>query len=480
MINNLSLRDPDGFLIEYNGRLFRLVLKEKAQQLLEFLKTPPVQTAIEKGEIVPSLRLCEDENDDILIHLSTYIEGPGNKSDVTILEHERIPFISYPSEWPVEMLHCAAELTIKLAVIFLDGHMSIKDATPYNILFRGPDPVFVDILSFEKRNPLDPLWRPYGQFMRMFVLPLLADQRLGLPSHKMLSFRHDGLEPEDILQLIGPLKRFQPTYFNRVTLPAWFAKSGKATDPKSYKSAIANCSNKADFILRSHFKRLQRDLDVFAPMTKRSSHWSDYDKVNSYDLDDTAVKESFVRDALSAIQAKNVLDIGCNTGNYSKIAAQSGASVIAIDTDPVVVGRLWSTARENRLSVLPLVVDFSNPTPAMGWRNKEQLSFLERATGAFDSVLMLAVLHHLLVSAQIPLKEIIRLVAEITTNQLIIEYIPPDDPMFRRISRGRDHLFARYTVDYFEQVCGIHFDIIAKHSFSRNGRKLYSMRKKNA
>src|SRR5690349_129632 len=89
-----------------------------------------------------------------------------------ILEHERIPFPSYPYEWAAPMLHAAGRLTLDLAASLAKEGMGLKDATPYNILFRGPQPVFVDLLSIERRDPRDAIWLPYAQFVRMFLSPL--------------------------------------------------------------------------------------------------------------------------------------------------------------------------------------------------------------------------------------------------------------------------------------------------------------------
>src|SRR5205814_3890270 len=137
------------------------------------------------------------------------------------------------------------------------------------------------------------------------------------------------------------------------------------------------------------------------------------------------------------------------TGHFSAIAARAGASVVAIDYDPVVSGDVWRNARKERLDILPLTVNLTRPTPGLGWLNQECPSFLDRARGAFDAVLMLAVLHHMLVSERIPLDEIIDLAAELTTDSVIIEFIGTDDAMFRRLTRGRDELHRDLTTETF-------------------------------
>ncbi len=136
-----------------------------------------------------------------------------------------------------------------------------------------------------------------------------------------------------------------------------------------------------------------------------------------------------------------------------------------------------TATREEGLPILPLVVDLTRPTPALGWRNGECASFLDRARGSFDAALMLAVIHHMIVSERVPLREIIGLAAEIVTDAVIIEFVAPDDPMFRLIARGRDELHKDLTVEVFEAACREHFEIARSRRVNPT-RQLYLLRKR--
>jgi SAM-dependent methyltransferase len=199
---------------------------------------------------------------------------------------------------------------------------------------------------------------------------------------------------------------------------------------------------------------------------------------NNYSESHLNAKNEFVRRALAEFEPRKVLDVGCNTGHYSAMAAGQGASVTSIDYDPVVVGETWRRARAERLDVLPLVVNLTRPTPSTGWRNAECPSFLDRARGSFDAVLMLAVLHHMLVSERVPLPEIIDLASELTTDLLILEFVSPEDSMFRRLTRGRDHLFAGLSPEVFEGACGRKFEIVRSQHLENTSRWLYLLRKR--
>ena len=168
--------------------------------------------------------------------------------------------------------------------------------------------------------------------------------------------------------------------------------------------------------------------------------------------------------------------MGANEGRFSFLAARQGASVVAIDTDPAVAGNVWREASAQGLDVLPLVVDLTRPTPALGWRNQECASFLDRARGSFDLVMMLAVIHHMLVSERIPLGELLRLAAELTRGYLLIEFVAPSDPMFIRIARGREMLHQDLTRNAFEAAASVHFDLVKAQPVDGLDRCLYLYR----
>jgi SAM-dependent methyltransferase len=198
----------------------------------------------------------------------------------------------------------------------------------------------------------------------------------------------------------------------------------------------------------------------------------------SYTDEEFRQKTDLVRRWLVDLRPKTVLDVGCNTGHFSALAAKSGARVVGLDIDPVVVGRTWQRAKAENLDILPLVLNLARPSPAVGWRNAEYPSFLDRATGSFEMVLMLAVLHHLLVSERIPLRDVLEVASELTTNHLVVEYVANSDPMFHRIARGREALHADFTQEAFELACQRRFTLIEKQPVKGNLRWLYLLGKR--
>ena len=458
---NRSFRDPGGTLIQHNGRILRAVNARAEADLDAFLQSQTARAAMDAGKLVRSVRISPGE--------FPWIETE------CLIEHERVPFASYPYEWPADMLFAAGKLTMELAQAAAAEGLRLKDATPYNVLFRGSGPVFVDVLSFERRDPLDSAWMAYAQFVRTFLLPLLAAQNFQMPLDRIFLSHRDGLEPETVYHWAGAFQRLRPPFLGLVSLPKWM--SGKET-AATYHPPAASSPEKARFILDGVMGSCARQLRSLEPKPADST-WSGYlDHKSLYNPGQLAAKESFVEEAMTTASARAVLDVGANEGHFSLLAARKGASVVAIDTDPQVVGSIWRRANSARADVLPLVVDLTRPSPAMGWRNRECASFLDRARGRFDLVMMLAVLHHIIVTERIPVEEVFDLVAELTTGYALIEFVAPEDPMFGKIVRGREELYKDITKDRFELAAGHHFELIRTKRIEGLHRWLYLFRRR--
>lgn len=464
-----SFRDPAGHVYRKHSRILRAVAPSFAAGFEEFLSTKAARNAMESGKLVRSSRISRLEAaqlgiDDMAIR------------DAWFYEHEPIPFPSYPYEWPAEMLHAAGELTLDLGLAAIEEGFGLKDGTPYNVLFRGSQPVFVDVLSFEKREALSSVWLGYAQFARTFLLPLLASRSFGLPVHQALAAHRDGLEPQTVLGWAGMLRRFSPGFLKLVTLPAFLGSSEPNTS--TYRPRRARSAEQAAFVQEGLLKSCRRQLNRLAPRKPKDSVWTSYLEYKSlYTSEQREQKERFVELALARVRPSTVLDAGANEGHFSLIAAATGAQIVAIDSDPAVVGSLWRKASAAKLDVLPLVVDLARPTPAMGWRNQECLSFLDRAKGHFDLVMMLAVIHHLLVTEGIPLEEILDLAAEMSRGFVVIEFVETSDPMFQRIARGRDALYSHLSRQAFEAAAQRLFEIAACEQIRGLNRWLYLFRR---
>jgi 2-polyprenyl-3-methyl-5-hydroxy-6-metoxy-1,4-benzoquinol methylase len=472
-----SFRDPAGRLLIVGNRVLRIINKSAENDFDAFLASNVAKKFAAAGSLVRTDHHLDAGCEALLFD---DVERRGFSSEAhSLVEHERIPFQSFPYEWSPEMLSAAAHLTLDLAESALAEGFGLKDATPYNILFRGPRPVFVDLLSFERRDERDPIWLAYAQFVRTFLLPLLANQYFGLRLDQLFLTHRDGLEPEEAYRLCSPLRKLSPPFLTLVSIPRWLAAQHTVSQENIYSKRRLDRAKQARYVLERLFKRLRRQLERVAQPNASRSEWLDYMRLSDdADVNYICQKQSFVEDALFEFRPRRVLDVGCNTGFFSRLAVRCGASVVAVDQDPAVIGELWRQSSAESLDILPLVVDLTRPSPSVGWRNRENPSFLNRARGAFDALLMLAVVHHMLVTERIPLEEIIDLAAQVTSDLLIIEFVAPDDPMFRRLARGRDHLFQDLTNETFRGACLKRFQIVRARQLARTSRWIYLLKVK--
>jgi SAM-dependent methyltransferase len=378
---------------------------------------------------------------------------PARALPIRAWEHPRVFFPSYAHEWSPAMLHRAAELTLELNERLLAIGWELKDATPTNILFQGPHPIFVDHLSPAPRQPGQMGWTAYGQFIRTFLIPLCLHRLNGLPLAWLHLARRDGVSPDDANRQLGLFDRLRPSVLGLITLPARLSqRQGRAPAQglkvwKDGDEAIGRTITAR--LLRGLRKRLAR----WAPLTADATVWSQYDQAGeSYTPEGLQAKEAFIQQALDTCHPKAVLDLGCNTGRYSRLAAQSGARVVAVDGDPACIDRLWQQAQAEQLDILPLVMDLGRPSPALGWENGEEIPFLERTDGRFDMVFALALIHHLLVRERVPLESILAHLARQTVRWAVVEWVPPEDPQFQRLAGPNGTLYEGLGTSVFEAM----------------------------
>lgn len=466
----LSFRDPDGFVFRHGNRILRCVYPRAAGDVRCFLSSAAATEWMSCGTL-PSAKVLTGE---VVADLPSELRDAAPAGSLFV-EHNPIPFGNYPYEWAPGMLHSAAALTLRLAQSATTQGFGLKDATPYNLMFDGPKPVFIDALSFECRDPLDILWRPYAQFVQTFIYPLLAVRYFGLRLDEILLPHRDGLPPERILALCPTWRLLLPPFLGSVTIPGILSHKDDAP-ADGYRPRRAKDATEARFLLDRLFARANRQLRGVSVPANRNAASRYSNSGHRYAPAEMAAKEQVVEQTLACCQPCNVLDIGCNTGQFSRIAARHAVRVVAIDRDPAAVGALWKTACESNLNILPLVVDLARPPGACGWDNREFPSFLDRARGKFDCLLMLALLHHLLVSERVPLDRIFQLASELTTQHAIVEYVDPADAQFRRIARGRDILHRDLNHQAFEAAARRRFCIAASRQVTPT-RWIYWLRK---
>ena len=465
-----SFRDPSGYVFQHAGRIFR-ALDRAAADLLRGLDAQGHLARWAQEGLVVGTRFVTDSG--LLMELAA--AHPGFDS---FLEHDRIAPITYPYEWSTSMLADAGRLTLRLQAELIQLGLALKDATAYNIQFVRGRPVFIDLTSIERPARLD-LWFALGQFNRMFLYPLLLVKHAGWDLRSYFPPSLDGRSTLQVGQAFSFLRRWSPALILDVGLP--FAlekkvKAGKASAPRLPAAPATAVPAGNSAVQEMTLRRLGRKIAALAKAIAPETVWGDYTQICSYDAAAEASKKSIVRDFLRQAGPATVLDIGCNTGDYSRLAAEGGANVLATDFDVGAVEQMYRRLRQEPAAITPLVMDIANPSPGIGYLNAERPAFLDRARP--DCVLALAVIHHLLIGANLPMAAIRDLFATLARRHLVLEFVPADDVMFRKLIEFRVNLFDQVTLDHCLAVFAEKFTLRRREAVQNSPRTLLLFEKR--
>ena len=385
-----------------------------------------------------------------------------------MLEHERIPFVSYPYEWSFEMLRDAALLHLEILLAALGEDVTMKDGYAFNVQWRGRRPVFIDIGSFELLR-VDGPWIGYRQFCQTFLYPLMLEAHLGVPFQRYLLGHLDGLEPTEMRRILSGRKRFKKGVFRHVYLHS-VAESRVTKGGTALKDEMGKAGFGKELTVAT-VKKLHKLVGTLR--SKRSeSGWKRYRETCSYSDADRAAKDAFVAAAVEGASPALSWDLGCNDGAYSRMIAKTGGTVVAVDSDDVTVDALYQSLRaDGPDNILPLVMDLVDPSPARGWRNEERRAFTDRARP--DLVLALALVHHLAIAANVPLAEVVSWFRSLGAT-LVVEFVEPHDPMAAQLLGNKPAgLFAGYRIDVFEKLLEEQFTITRREALPGGSRTLY-------
>lgn len=382
-----------------------------------------------------------------------------------LLRHERVPFWTYPYEWTFGMLKAAALLQLELIESALDRGLTVKDATPYNVQFRGVEPIFVDIGSFRPYEKGEP-WLGYGQFCRLFLYPLLIEAHAGIAFRPLLRGSLDGIDP-DMAQAMLRGNRLKPGVMLDVVMQA---RAQRKSGGRDVRQELSEAGFKPEMI-KANLARLHRVVAGLEWEPAKSA-WSEYSECTHVGTQ-REHKAEFVRKIAAQKRRALTWDLGANDGHFSRLVATHSDWVVAADADELVIDRLFQGLRgAETKNVLPIVYDLSDPSPGLGWRGEERKGLVER--GRPDLVLLLAVVHHLVVSGNLPLVEVIDWLGSLE-SEVVFEWVPPSDPMARQLSinKREGEIHRDYNEPALRAAIGERFDVAAE--IEHEGRILFHL-----
>jgi hypothetical protein len=385
-----------------------------------------------------------------------------------VLRHERIPVVSYPYEWTFGMLRNAALLQLELQLDALAEGLTLKDATPYNVQWRGAQPVFVDIGSFERLRPGEP-WAGYRQFCTLYLYPLMLQAWKGAPFQPWLRGSLDGIGPGEMRGLLSARDRFRRGVLGHVVLHSRMEK--RYGDRRRDVKGELESAGFHEGLIRANVEGLRRLVRRLEWEPGRTA-WSGYGEENPYSEADAGAKEAFVRSATAGHRFRLAWDLGCNDGRYTRVAAEACDYVLAVDADAAVVELLYRALREEgSRTILPLAMDVADPSPNLGWRGLERRALEER--GRPDLVLGLALVHHVAITGNVPLESFVDWLAGLGCT-LVVEFPTREDPMVQRLlaPKGPD-ANPDYGTDTFERALERHWRLDLRETLPSGTRILY-------
>ena len=355
-----SFRDPSGFVFVRDDEILRQVNDCYAADYDQLIQSGLYEELVDEGSLVA--------------HEELQLSQSASPGAYAVLQPERVPFISYPYEWCFGQLQSAALLTLDIQRRAFDHGMVLKDASAFNVQFVGSKPVFIDTLSFEIYKEGEP-WVAYRQFCQHFLAPLALLAYVDIQLGNLQRLHIDGVPLDLAARLLPRRTRWKPSLFLHLHMHSWSQK--RAAKP----AAKANSKKKfGQNAMRGLIDNLQSTVKRLKPH-RQNTTWEAYYGNTNYSSSAEQHKEALIEQFVQTTQPTKVWDLGANSGKFSEIAAKHAEHVVAFDYDQSCVEQLHEQTSDK---VLPLIMDLSNPSPALGWRHQERSSLSERRNVAFE------------------------------------------------------------------------------------------------
>lgn len=441
-----SFRDPAGFIFKKNEELYRQINYVYKDDYDFFIKSGLYQELVQKKYIV-SFREIKKEGRDFY----------------RIIQPQQIDFISYPYEWCFSEYKAAALLTLEIQKAALKKGMSLKDASAYNIQFQDNEPIHIDTLSFE-RVSFDKPWKAYKQFCQHFLAPLALMSFVHTDMNNMMRNYIDGI-PLDVASKLLPKFRSWGVFVN-IHLNSFFSRK--------YQQSSFSGNKLGDMSLQKHLMLIDGLYHTILKLKlpSLSTEWAKYYDNTNYDDSSFKIKEKIVAEVISKIPNSSVLwDFGANNGYFTRIASKQGIKAVSFDIDINAIEENYNHCRKYKeKNLFPLLLDLTNPSPSIGWNNLERKSLFSRKKP--DVIMALALIHHLVISNNIPFEYIASCFSNLA-SQLIIEFVAKEDSQVQKLLSTRDDIFSNYTEKQFETEFLKYYSKFQKFPISGTKRIIY-------
>ena len=454
-----SFRDPSGHVYRVGERIIRTVTKVGKQQFELARQSGIFDALIKDGRLLP-FELIEKKSKGV----------PCGEQVAYELEVPTLPFVSFPYEWPFTALKAAALLHLDIQMSALEKRVTLSDSSAYNVQFLGTRPTFIDHLSFRRYEDGE-VWAGHRQFCEQFLIPLLLRSLLGITHNAWYRGTLEGIPVAEFSRMLKWRHYLSKNILTHIIVQTWLQQSTEKTSLVLDK-ATASVGKVPVEAYRKILKGLRDWIVDLEPFRSTKSTWQDYSKDNSYRAEETLQKASFVREFAASHRPKQVWDFGCNVGVFARAALGGGAEyVVGFDFDQGALDGCYTCARADGLPIQPIVMDLANVSPSQGWKGIEREGLDARRSA--DAIVALAVAHHLVITRNIPLGEFIDWLVDLAPYG-VIEFVPKQDPMVRKLLALREDIFEEYNWEFFKDRIAQRAQIDRVCTLKQNGRMLLS------
>jgi hypothetical protein len=449
-----SFRDPSGYIFNLEGKFYRAI-HNSYKENLDLLESSGLYKKLLSKEKI--LSYTHEELSKFNLDNSYY----------SVILPDQLKHISYPYEWCFSQLKDAALLTLEIQETSLKYGMSLKDSSAFNIQFHKGMPVMIDTLSFERYEEGKP-WIAYQQFCQHFLAPLLLSSSVDIRSLKLMQIFMDGIPLDYVVKQLPFLKLIKPMVFIHIYLHS----KAQNNNSSNVDSINKNISKSSLLGLIGSLKSLVNSLK----WSPKGTEWGDYYSDTNYSDLSMDNKRNIVDLWIGELKPNSLWDIGGNNGEFTRLASDKGIESTLFDIDYAAIEKSYLKSKfEREENISSFVMDFTNPSPEIGWNNKERLTIIDR--GPADTVLALALIHHLCISNNLPFNYVATFFSRITSKFLVIEFVPKSDSQVQRLLKTRSDIFNNYNQDFFEKEFSKLFTIVKSTNVNNSERTLYLMQK---
>jgi hypothetical protein len=414
--SQFSMADDFGRVFFKEGKVFRAIYNEKKEFCLEFLSSPLFNELSIKN-LIPKTEIADFN-----------IEG----FDL-VLEHEKL-LETYQHEWSFDMFKDAALMLLELNNICNKYGYELKDGHPYNILFKGTNPIYVDLGSIIIKQNED--WVAYNEFIEAFAIPLLfwsegktyIVRKLleGYP-YKMHTIPEKTIGNSGILNLLDyNLTQYNLNLKNKVLFTTH--KNNKLISIlvrtlNAFNRRILGAKTRSFYYQKSYIPLgiIMRLLNNSEPPELISS-WQDYHQKVYKDSETSDPIFRFSR-ILTLIEERgnqidSVIDLAGNAGYFCSLLGKNSkiSKILLSDYDENAINSAYNRFKSNdNLKKINVVLLNFMAAPDMIGTSKRLKA---------DIALAMAVTHHLLLTNKYSISAIFEKIKSYSNKYVFIEFMP--------------------------------------------------------